>query len=101
MQSANAGKGGLMDKPEITWERTLLIWWSFFWRFIVLSLFAGVVLGYLGGVVVTLFGRADLSATVGAALGWLASIPISIWTIRKILTKTYPRFSVRLMDTDT
>lgn len=89
-----------MEKPEITWERTLLIWWNFFWRFIIFSLFAGVILGYLGGTIVAFFGRVDLSAAVGGTLGWLASIPISIWAIRKTLTKTYRGFSVRLTDSD-
>ena len=89
-----------MEKLEITWERTLLIWWSFFWRFIVLSLLVGAILGYLGGTIVAFFGRVDLSAAVGGTLGWLASIPISIWAIRKALTKTYPGFSVRLTDLD-
>lgn len=84
----------------MTWERTLLIWWSFFWRFIVLSLFLGAILGYLGGIIAASFGRADLSAAVGGVLGWLASIPISIWAIRRTLTKTYPGFSIRVTGPD-
>lgn len=89
-----------MEKPAITWERTLLIWWSFFWRFIVVSLFLGAILGYVGGIVVASVGRADLSAAVGGVLGWLASIPISVWAIRRALTKTYPGFSIRSADSD-
>lgn len=88
-----------MDIPEADRHRILVIWWNFFWRFVLFSVIAGAMLGALGGMVVALFGRVDLGSTVGAVLGWLASIPVSYWAIQKALTKAYPGFSVTLQKT--
>jgi len=90
-----------MDIPEMTWLRVLLVWWSFFWRFILFSLIAGAALGIVGGLIVGVLGRPDLGRNVGSILGWMASIPVSVWAIRKALTRAYPGFTVSFQKTDT
>lgn len=89
-----------METPDMTWERVLLVWWSFFWRFTLFSLIAGAALGLIGGLIVGMLGRPDLGRSVGTALGWLVSIPVSIWAIRKSLAKSYPGFAVTFQKTD-
>ena len=63
---------------DITWERVLTVWWAFFWRFAIYAMVLGFVLGFVGGAIVGLLGRPDLGAPVGAVLGWLGSVPISL-----------------------
>src|SRR5689334_16895675 len=84
---------------EMTWRRTLVVWWALLWRSALFSGVLGAVLGFVGGVVVALRGRPDLSATVGRILGQLASLPVSLIVLRRILRKDFKDFSVRLIAT--
>jgi hypothetical protein len=82
---------------EVTWARTLRIWWSYVWRCGLYGGLLGLLLGFVGGVVVALMGRPDLSALVGGIWGYLGAIPISIIMLRNILRKRFPEFTVRLV----
>jgi hypothetical protein len=82
---------------EVTWERTLSIWWSYVWRCALCSLLLGAFLGLCGGCVVGIAGRPDLGGVVGALLGWLGSIVMSIVVLRIVLRKTFPEFTIRLV----
>lgn len=54
----------------------------------------GVVIGALAGVILGVMGKVDLAATAGRVLGYLISIPISIWTIKVILEKDLKTYSI-------
>ncbi len=86
-----------MNKLEVTWGDALLIWWSYIWRCVVFSMILGFILGAIGGFIVGILGRSDLSASVGGILGYLGSLPISIYMLRKILNKRFKNFSIALI----
>ncbi len=85
------------NRIEVTWQNTLIIWWSFLWRTILLGALVGAVLGFIGGVIVGVMGRPDWGGPVGAVLGYLGSIPVSLYVFRKILQKRYKKFSIWLV----
>ncbi len=87
------------DSLEVNLERVLSIWWSFVWRCAVFTGLAGAVLGLGGGMVVGAAGHPELGGAVGALLGWLAGIPVSIAVLRIVLRKRYSGFSVKLVRT--
>lgn len=84
---------------DVTLERTLIVWWSFMWRVVVWSMVLGVALGFAGGVVVGMVGKPELGAAVGALLGWLGSIPVTIVVLRVVLRKHYGDFTIQLVGT--
>lgn len=86
-----------MDKMEITWGITLKVWWSFIWRCIVFSAVLGFILGFVGGVILVLVGEGESSALVGGILGYLGSIPVSIWAMKKILGMEFNGFSIAIV----
>ena len=86
-----------MDTVEVTWNNTLIIWWSYIWRCILISMVVGFILGAIGGVVVGVMGKPDLGAMVGGILGYLGSIPVSIYVMKVILNKKYNKFSIALV----
>ena len=85
-----------MNELEITLERTLSVWWSFVWRAILVSFVAGAFLGFIGGAIVGAAGRPELGGAVGAVIGWLASIPASIWALKSALNKRHGGFRIAL-----
>lgn len=92
----NTGTG--QENSEITLGRTIPIWWAMFWRALVVSMLAGFVLGFIGGIVVVLIGQPELGGPVGAVLGWLVSIPVSIWAMKAALNKKYKGQSLVLVN---
>ena len=87
-----------MEKIEVTWGATLRVWWSYAWRVMLFSGILGFVLGFIGGFVVSVMGKPELGSRVGGILGYIGSIPVSIWVLKKILNKKYKDFSVALIN---
>ena len=82
---------------EVTWSRTLQVWWSYAWRCVLLSMLLGIVLGAIGGFIVGILGRPQLGGIVGAVLGYLGWIPVSIVMLKVILKKKFKTFSIELV----
>ena len=78
-----------MSEPtlDLSWERTLKVWWAFTWRTFVGSILLGAVLGGLAGFMVGIAGHPELGGQAGRAAGQWAFVPISILTIRMVLKK--------------
>ena len=85
-----------MESTEITLEKALSIWWSFIWRTVLASMRVGLVLGFIGGFIVGAAGSPQLGGAVGAILGWLGSIPVSIWALKAALSKKHGGYSITL-----
>jgi len=71
----------------MTFENVLPIWWSFVWRTLVVSMIVGLVLGFFVGFIAALTGQAGQSGFVGGVVGWLGSIPVSIWALKAAINK--------------
>jgi len=84
-----------MDILEITYKNVLHIWWSFFWRALLFSVVAGGVLGGIFGFIAGALGvNLELIGQVAGILGYLISIPVSIFVFKRALEKKYRDFSV-------
>jgi len=90
-----------METIEVTWNHTLSIWWSYIWRCMVFSMLVGLVLGVIGGVIVGVMGKPDMGGMVGGILGYVGSIPVSIYVMKTILNKKYKSFSIALVPVKT
>ena len=86
-----------METIEVTWNHTLSIWWSYIWRCMVFSMLVGIVLGGIGGAIVGALGKPDMGGLVGGILGYIGSIPVSIYVMKTILNKRYKSFSIALV----
>lgn len=86
-----------METIEVTWSHTLTVWWSYVWRCAVFSMLLGFVLGIIGGIVVGVMGKPEIGGMVGGILGYLGSIPVSIYILKTILNKKYKTFSIALV----
>jgi hypothetical protein len=83
---------------EVTWGRTIKVWWSMVWR---AALFAGIGGGLLGFVLGFIMGMAgasqELIGTVCFWVGVLFGIPIGIWVVRAVLKKSWSDFRIALV----
>jgi len=84
------------NPQEPSWGQTLAIWWSFMWRCTVWSMLSGIVLGAVGGGITGAIGHVEQARVVGGILGYLGSIPASMYAMKVVLGKRYNGFSVRL-----
>lgn len=91
------GGGGAMNTNELTLERALPIWWAFVWRATLSVGVAGVFVGFMVSLIVGAAGAPELGRPVGAVLGWLASIPCSVWAFREALISPYRDFEIALV----
>ena len=82
---------------QITWGRTLRIWWSFIWRYILCTLIFEAILIFLATFSLMAVGRTDLSQFVYSVIGIIAAIPFSIIVLNKILQKQFKEFSIGLV----
>jgi len=80
------------------WDRIIQIWWSIVWRQTVFGLVAGAALGFIGGFLAAIAGRADLATLVGVIFAWLGSIPLSVVVLRIALKKKYEDFSLKIVE---
>lgn len=78
------------------WKYILHIWWAFFWRLVVLNFFAGLIVGFFSGFVLTLLGKPPLQipGIVFTIIVYSIYLPISLYALKVALTKTYRHFSV-------
>ncbi|MCA2919882.1 MAG: hypothetical protein IM445_07285 [Microcystis sp. M015S1] len=79
---------------EITFKRSLSVWWSFIWRATLFSFVSGAILGAVGGGIVGMVGHPQLGGLVGGVLGWLVSIPVTMWAIYAALKRKHRGFNV-------
>ena len=82
--------------PEFAGKRFLSIWRELLWRGVVYGIPAGFVLGAIIGIVIATLERPDLLEVVGAMLGTIVYVPISLIVTTVVLKKRYRSFSISL-----
>lgn len=84
-----------MDK--ITYKETLSIWWAFFWKSLVFGILIGGLVGVILGFVVVMLSL-DISYLMPYAglLGYIISLPLSFYVLKKTLGKKYKTFSLEI-----
>jgi hypothetical protein len=72
---------------HVSWQWTLKIWWSFFWRLSIIGLISGIVGAAAIGAVLNVFGRSDLIAMTVTPFSAVVIISVSLWALRSALLK--------------
>jgi len=89
-----------MELVEVTWDKALRIWWSYFWRVLVFSLLLVSILAIVGAVIFFSLGMPEVGRKYGVIIAQLSTIPVSIWVFKKILRKRFNGYSVALIEND-
>lgn len=87
-----------MTEVEITWGKVAKVWWSFVWRSILYGLLAGIVPGFIIGLIGAI-AHIDKSITLPLCLiaGSLIGISVGLWVTKKVLQNKYKDFRIALV----
>lgn len=78
---------GLQEVPvNVTWQQSLPVWWSWFWRACLYGVIAGAVLGFVGGFIAT-YTDPSQAGTYGRIGGYVASVPATLLAFKHALSK--------------
>jgi hypothetical protein len=86
-----------MGEVELTWNRSMRVWWLFVWRTMIGGFFFGFVVGFIAGFLNTVLGKPLEGNVLGAILGWVASMIWSTFVMRMALKKHYRDFRIVLV----
>ena len=86
---------------NITWKRTIRIWWAYLWRSLIASLcfsFITVIVSVTIGFIMAANGAArELAQFIAGPIGILAGILVTIIPLKMILGKDFGEFSLVLL----
>jgi ABC-type sugar transport system permease subunit len=86
---------------EATWERTVQVWWAYFWRnlvCVVVAIVISVIVGYVTGIVLRLTGASPGVMRLAAGLlGGVIGLGMSIIPFKFILGKDFGAFRLVLL----
>ncbi len=83
---------------EVTWGRTMKVWWSLVWRMILFSMAAGFVAGLIVGGAGAFAGvGAQNLSYLGNIAGLVVGLPVGVWVVRSILRKSWSDFRIVLL----
>ncbi|MCP4142875.1 MAG: hypothetical protein GY755_21745 [Chloroflexi bacterium] len=89
---------------EITWKRTVKIWWSYLWRNLIAIVVASIIGGIIGGILGFIMGAMGVSLEiiqlVSAPIGGIIGLLISIFPMRLILGKDFGEFRLVLVKSE-
>jgi hypothetical protein len=95
LKRESEGQDATASLTALTFEQSLILWWSFVWRAGAAAIPVCLGLGGIGGLLVGFTGNPQLGAPVGMILGWLGMFPVSMWAFRAALTKHEVDFSAK------
>ncbi len=86
---------------EVTWGRTVKVWWAYLWRAIIAMIagaVAGVIVGGIIGLILGLLGAPiHIVPFITAPIGLGMGLAISIVPIKLILGKDFGEFRLVLL----
>jgi hypothetical protein len=83
---------------EVTWGRAVKVWWSIAWRTLLVSVLLGFAVGIVFGVFAAAGGMgAVAAASLGQVIGGVLGIAVSVWAVRKGLTRSFSDFRIVLL----
>jgi hypothetical protein len=93
-------------EAEPTYQTALKLWWAMVWRFVPVIVICIVVASIAIGVVSAMIGVAtgmekeqvqNMGAVAGFFVGLVLNVLVSIWLIRRLMTKGFGRFRLAVM----
>ena len=88
---------GSLRGLEVTWERTLAIWWSLTWRNYLWGFLAALVFYLPILIFFMVAGDTKLGAVIAAVVMSLLGLVVSAWVLRIVLRKRFPKFRIVLL----
>jgi len=83
---------------EVSWGRAIKVWWSITWRTLLFGMLIGFVVGVVAGIAGAAAGVPDNQVQgISSMFGVIIGVFISIWAVRKALTRSFSEFRVVLL----
>ena len=83
---------------EVSWGRAMRVWWSITWRTLLFGMLIGFVVGVVAGVGGEAAGMpASQVQSVASVFGVIIGAFISLWAVRKALTRSFSGFRIVLL----
>lgn len=90
-----------MKELEVTWLRTVKVWWSLTWRIVIYGMLFGIVIRLPLGLITTALGIEEALANIIIQNTMtVMALLIGIWVTKVILRKTYSDFRIVLVPSD-
>ncbi len=90
-----------MEELEVTWLRSIKVWWSITWRVVIYSLALGFIVSMpLGLAAAALELDVSLARWLTQTAGMLCGFFIAVWVIKIVLGKHYSDFRIILVPSD-
>lgn len=87
-----------MNELEVTWKRTLIVWWALTWRAVVFIVPVGFVVGVLLAVIFGVMGAdMEASAPLANVIGFFLGGVMYIWILNIVLKKKLGEFRIALL----
>lgn len=83
-----------MEEKKATWGIALRVWWSMFWRAVLIYFIMGFLIGVFGSVAG--WDNAKISLYTNL-LVLVSSIPLGIYLLKIVLGKKYKTFRVAII----
>ena len=84
-----------MNEAELTWNRSMRVWWLIVWRTMVGCVVLGAIVGAVLGIIIALFQIPAAAVGTGIVSGILGLFISVVWTacvVRMALKKHYSDF---------
>ena len=86
---------------EPTFRRAAVVWWAFLWRAVLLGFGAGVLVGFIEGIIFAIAGVSAVTLRYLAVIsGAIVGVPVGIYVFQLVLRKSYHEFTIRLVRTE-
>ena len=90
-----------MNEVELTWGRTIKVWWSLMWRGWLFAFIAAFIVGIIVAIVRAIIGFDQGTGVLVSTLGgFLIGLLIGMWVVKIILNKKYSDFRIALVSID-
>lgn len=86
-----------MQELELTWNRTMRMWWLLFWRALVGAVILGFVLGFVVGVILAIVGYPQYIILISSIVSYFGGLIWSAFVLRMMLRKKYSDFRLALI----
>lgn len=71
----------------MTYRDVISIWWGMVWRGMIMAVPATIVASFVVALFLAFSGLGQTNAIIGAIIGYVTSIPVSIWALRASLIR--------------
>ena len=85
-----------MQEVEVTWGRSIKVWWSLAWRWLIF-----LVVVVLVSVAALMFPSGQIVGQISIIFPYVVVIPMSIWIVKLVLGTAYSDFRLVLLARET